>query len=651
MFMHRSGIAGQLGLALSLVLTLVIAGSSLFALRSLGQSTEHAHRQHLASEAQLLAGQLASFHQSLRSSTQRLATLFERRFASGLTLSPATNGTTPSLYLNGERLNGDFTLVDEFTTLTGGAATVFARTGDDFVRVTTSVKKEDGTRAIGTLLDRKHPGYVLLLNGQPYVGRATLFGRQYMNQYTPVRDARGQVIAVLYVGFDYTDEQHNQLQSLAAFRIGEGGSLAIRDNTSGWLVEPAGAAAVDELDAQLAKAAPTQALAWSDGSEEFLSLTAPVDGEGMQVAATLPKKEIDALIWNVGSQLALGSLLALLLAVAATIVLLRHRLRPLARLVEQAHAFGQGNLKVRVPVVRQDEIGTLSTTFNQMAESLSGTVTKVRTSSTDVTQRADQLNKLATGTEQRSAEQATQLDTMVSAVQQFSTTAGEIASGMQRTEQLTVENVTLTQQGAASMRSAANALSKIADSLTSTGQVINGLGERSQQIGGIVGVISGIAEQTNLLALNAAIEAARAGEQGRGFAVVADEVRSLAARTSQATQEITGVIHSVQEETTRAMASIDEGNRLMKDGLALNGTVAATLDDIQTHTAQTLDQFAEIARAAGEQSATASVLSQNLHAVAQDNQSRREAGAELANTAQQLKSLADALEREVNHFS
>jgi methyl-accepting chemotaxis protein len=649
MFGTRSGIAGQLGLALSAVLAVVIAGSSLFALRSLDQSTELAHRQHLASEAQLLAGQLASFHQSLRTNTQRLATLFERRFAEAVVREGS--GTEPTLNVSGRPLNGDFSQVDEFTQLTAGVATVFVRTGEDFLRITTSLKKEDGARAIGTLLDRKHPAYARLLQGQPYVGRAALFGRLYMTQYTPVRDASGTVIAVLFVGFDYTDEQRNQFQSLSAFRIGAGGSLAIRDNASGWLVKPAGAIAVDDLDTQLAKTEPTQTLAWSDGKEDFLSLTAPVAEEGWQVVATLPQKEIDVLIWQVGTQLAMGSLLALLLAVAATIGLLRHRLRPLARLVDQARAFGDGNLRVRVQVIRDDEIGMLSTTFNQMAESLSGTVSKVRTSSTDVTHRADQLNKLATGTEQRSADQAVQLDTMVSAVQQFSATAGEIASGMLRTEQLTVENVTLTRQGAESMRTAAGALQQIAGSLAATGQVINGLGERSQQIGGIVGVISSIAEQTNLLALNAAIEAARAGEQGRGFAVVADEVRSLAARTSQATREITDVIHSVQEETNRAMASIDAGNRLMKEGLALNGTVAATLDEIQTHTAQTLDQFADISRATSEQSATASVLSQNLHTVAQDNQSRRKAGAELANTAQQLKSLADALEREVNHFS
>ncbi len=318
-------------------------------------------------------------------------------------------------------------------------------------------------------MDRKHPGYAPLLNGQPYVGRATLFGRQYMNQYTPVRDNGGRVIAVLYVGFDYTDEQRNQFDALSRFRIGESGSLGIRDDIAGWLLKPAGAVAVDDLDAQLIEADPTQPLTWTESNKNFVSLVAPVSGESMQVAATLPQDEIDALIWRVGTQLALGNLLALLLAVAATIGLLRHRLRPLARLVEQARAFGEGNLKVRVAVVRQDEIGALSTTFNQMAESLSGTVSKVRASSSDVTRRADQLDRLATGTEQRSAEQATQLDTMVSAAEQFSATAGDIASGMQRTEQLTVENVNLTRQGAESMRAAANALQQIAGSLSASG--------------------------------------------------------------------------------------------------------------------------------------------------------------------------------------
>ncbi len=651
MFGIRLGIAGQLGVALSTILAVVITGSSLFALRSLSQSTEQAHRQHLASEAQLLAGQLATFHGTLKISTQRLATLFERRFESGLTLDPAIGGNEPSLYLDGERLNGNFVLVDEFTNLTGGAATIFARAGDDFVRVTTSVKKQDGARAIGTLLERKHPGYSRLIEGQSYVGRATLFGREYMNQYTPVRDAAGRVIAVLYVGFDYTDTQREQFDGLSAFRIGNGGSLAVLDDAGQWLVKPAGATDLDAVTRAAEQTNAGEGFEWTQGNETFVSMVAPVPGDDWQVVATLPQREIDELAWSVGGRLAFGSLLALLLAVGASIVLLRHKLRPLARLVDQAQAFGEGRLSVRMAVDRDDEIGLLSASFNRMAESLGGTVSQVRDSSSNVTRRADQLNTLAAGTEQRSAEQSSQIDTMVSAIEEFSATAQSIADSMQRTEQLTTENVAQTRRGTESMRAASEALSQIARSLGTTGDVVNGLGDRSQQIGGIIGVISGIAEQTNLLALNAAIEAARAGEQGRGFAVVADEVRSLAARTSQATREISEMIGTVQAETSRAMTSIAEGNRLMQEGLTLNQTVDDALSQIENQAVSTLDQIADIARATHEQSSTASLLSQNLQSIAQDNAANREAGTELAGTARELKRLAEALDGGVKRFS
>ncbi|MBC8649717.1 methyl-accepting chemotaxis protein [Pseudomonas sp. MT4] len=374
-------------------------------------------------------------------------------------------------------------------------------------------------------------------------------------------------------------------------------------------------------------------------------------GRAWQVVATLPQRQIDELAWSVGGRLALGSLLALLLAVAASIALLRHKLRPLARLVDQAQAFGEGRLSVRMAVDRDDEIGLLSSSFNRMAESLGGTVSQVRDSSSNVTRRADQLNTLAANTEQRTAEQSSQIDTMVSAIEEFSATAQSIADSMQRTEQLTTENVAQTRRGTESMRAASEALSQIARSLGTTGDVVNGLGERSQQIGGIIGVISGIAEQTNLLALNAAIEAARAGEQGRGFAVVADEVRSLAARTSQATREISEMIGAVQAETSRAMTSIAGGNRLMQEGLTLNQTVDDALSQIENQAVSTLDQIADIARATHEQSSTASLLSQNLQSIAQDNTASRKAGTELAGTARELKRLAEALDSGVKRFS
>ena len=149
---------------------------------------------------------------------------------------------TPSLLLGSEVLNNNFTEVDEFKQMSGGVATVFVRSGDDFIRVSTSLTKQDGSRAIGTVLDRQGPAYQRVLGGQAYIGRAVLFDRSYMTQYSPVRDTSGKVIAVLFIGFDYTDAQAAQFENLKRFRIGQTGSLALLDEQKRWLVPPAGCA-------------------------------------------------------------------------------------------------------------------------------------------------------------------------------------------------------------------------------------------------------------------------------------------------------------------------------------------------------------------------------------------------------------------------
>ena len=651
----RRSIARQLALALSLVLIVVIAGSCLFALHALSVSIEGTQRKHLGSEARLLSDQQQTFLSTLKISTQRLANLFERRFDGGLTRGSERTvvaGTdTPVLLYKGEVLNNDFTQVDDFTRLTGGTATIFVRDGDDFTRITTSLKKQDGSRAIGTRLDRKHPGYAGLLQGQTYVGRAQLFGRSYMTQYSPVRDAQGQVIAVLYVGFDYTDAQAQQLAQLTQLRIGETGSLALLDEQGNWLVPPANAKQANELLAALKNDPKQREHSWRDGNEDFLSVSAPVPGEGWTVVATLPKAELDAPVHAVGLRLAIGSLIALVLAVVASVVLLRHKLKPLGQLVERAQALGRGQLSVRVEARSHDEIGELAQSFNQMADALASTVEQVRGSSRAVTERSQQLSQLSDQTLRRSAEQSSQIDSMASAVEEFSATAQNIADGMQRTERLVQENAQQTRTGTQAMQGASGALEQIADSLASTAELIKGLDGRSQQIGGIIGVISGIAEQTNLLALNAAIEAARAGEQGRGFAVVADEVRQLAGRTSEATREISQMIGAVQGETQRAMGAIDEGNRLMEQGLARNADVAQALRSIDQQVAEAVEQFSGIAQATAEQSTTATALSRNIQAIAVDNAAQRDAAEVLAGTAGELRHLAEDLSAEVGRFS
>jgi len=653
----RARIASQLGLALAVILAVVISGSTVFALRSLDSANLSTREEHLASEARLMADQLNTFHSTLRESTQRLAGLFEKRFSAGLSVHPDQPVTvagvqTPGLSLGGEVLNNNFKEVDDFKAMTAGVATVFVRSGDDFIRVSTSVSKQDGTRAIGTVLDRAGPAYGPVISGQSYIGRALLFGRFYMSQYTPVRDSSGKIIAVLYVGFDYTDAQNAQFENLKRFRIGQTGSLALLDEQNKWLVPPAGVQALDQAVTTIngLVKTPGKGAFWSDTAEDFYSVAVPFEGGPWAVVASMPKTEIRAVTWSVGTQLAIGSLLAMLLAVGAAMWLLRSKLAPLGDLVRQAEALGAGDLSVRLNVSSHDEIGQLARAFNQMSQALSTMVEHIRKASQEVNSRAQALSGLSNGAYEGMEQQSGEITSMAGAVEEFSATSLDIADNMGNTQRLAQENAQQTQIGRTSMGEASSSLEQISSALNSTATVINTLGQRSQEIGGIVGVITSIAEQTNLLALNAAIEAARAGEQGRGFAVVADEVRSLASRTRQATDEISGMISSIQQETGNAISTMEQGKVLMQEGLSRNANVASALERIDEQSRSAGQQFAAITTATQEQSSTATLLSSNLQSIAMANSEQRQVVSNLAVTAKELEKLAQDLRQEVDRF-
>ncbi|WP_017737728.1 methyl-accepting chemotaxis protein [Pseudomonas sp. CBZ-4] len=653
----RARIASQLGLALAVILAVVISGSTVFALRSLDSANLETREEHLASEARLLADQLNTFHSTLRESTQRLSGLFEKRFGAGLSVradQPVTVAgvQTPSLFLGSDLLNNDFAEVDEFKDTSGGVATVFVRNGEDFIRVSTSLTKQDGSRAIGTALDHQHPAYQRLLAGQSYVGRAVLFERSCMTQYTPVRDSAGKVIAVLFVGFDYTDAQNAQFDNLKRFRIGQTGSLALLDEQKKWLVPPAGVQALDQavpVILDLAKQ-PGAGRFWSDKNEDFYSVAVPFEGGPWSVVASMPKAEIRAVTWAVGIRLVIGSVLAMLLAVGAAVWLLRSKLQPLSDLVRQAEALGAGDLSARLNVSSHDEIGQLARSFNQMGEALSTMVSHIRKAAEEVNSRAQALSGLSGGAYEGMEQQSGEITSMAGAVEEFSATSLNIADNMGNTERLAQENAQQTRIGRNSMQEASSSLEHIATALNSTATVINTLGQRSQEIGGIVGTITSIADQTNLLALNAAIEAARAGEQGRGFAVVADEVRNLASRTREATDEISAMIQSIQQETGNAITTMEHGNVLMQEGLSRNADVASALARIDEQSRSAGQQFAAITTATQEQSSTATLLSSNLQSIALANSEQREVVSNLAITAKELETLAAGLRQEVDRF-
>lgn len=344
------------------------------------------------------------------------------------------------------------------------------------------------------------------------------------------------------------------------------------------------------------------------------------------------------------------TIIGMILAVVLGLFMARIISRPLVELASQAQQVAQGNLRVTVAADSKDEVGQLARSFATMIESLNSIISQVSDTSLKVASSSRQLNdtaeQMATGAE----EVAAQVGTVATAGEEMAATSSEIAQNCQYAAEGGKRASDTAQNGAAVVNTTVEVMNRISERVKVTAHTVDQLGARSDQIGEIIGTIEDIADQTNLLALNAAIEAARAGEQGRGFAVVADEVRALAERTTKATREIGEMIKAIQSETRGAVSAMDEGVKEVERGTSEAFKSGQALKEIIEQVNAVTMQISQIATAAEQQTATTSEISTNIQQITQVVQSTSNGAHESANAASQLSDLAENLQRIVNQF-
>lgn len=351
---------------------------------------------------------------------------------------------------------------------------------------------------------------------------------------------------------------------------------------------------------------------------------------------------------NAISAFLLFSLVALILTAGWMV---RHITQGVAALVGSAKAIAAGDLTgADLPIRSEDELGELTAAINQMKNDLRNMIGAVAATAERVASASEEIsasaNQQASGAETQK-EEATHV---AAAMQEMASTVLQVSENSSKAAQSARMAAERAREGGRIVEDSVGKMSAIANSVSHTARQVEELGRSSDQIGEIVSVIDEIADQTNLLALNAAIEAARAGEQGRGFAVVADEVRKLAERTSKATKEISSMIKSIQGETRDAVEAMQQGTQQVQQGVATTSEAGRSLDDIIRTAEQVGDMIAQIATAVTQQSSATEEVTANIDRISKITRETAAGAQQSARACNELSGLALDLQKVVNQF-
>jgi methyl-accepting chemotaxis protein len=580
----------------------------LFVVQVMSTALEKRATELVSAQAQAVGNMIDTFDRIQLGAVEKYSGMFLRLLPGTFSIDAQrtidTGGkVVPVLQHDGADLNLDFSAVDRFTEMTGGNATVFIRKDDDFIRVSTSVKKADGSRAVGTNLGKTHPAYAPLMQGHTYRGMVVLFNKPHVTEYAPIKDANGAVIGIRYVGVDISSDVAALQERIKSLKVGESGYFFVLNSKAGdsfgnFIVHPAlqgknGLGLRDTDGREYVK----EMLQTQQGT---LRIT-PADTDGQsQRLQLLVYQTNDDWNWTIGGVAFVDEVtrevasmrnilftigIVALLGFAALLFTIVHGVisRPLALVKSAAERLAQGDLTVQLDIRKTDEIGQLMVAMNGISQGLTTVVTTIRHGTHQV---ATVSTEIAAGNQElssRTEHQAGSLEETASSIEQLTATVKQNADSAKQANQLASFASEIAAKGGAVVSQVVSTMGAINDS--------------SRKIVDIIGVIDGIAFQTNILALNAAVEAARAGEQGRGFAVVASEVRSLAQRSAGAAQEIKALIGDSVDKVGAGSKLVDAAGQTMDEVVASVGKMTDIMAEILTATQEQSSGIQEVNRA------------------------------------------------------
>nr|WP_314385224.1 methyl-accepting chemotaxis protein [Pseudomonas brenneri] len=346
----------------------------------------------------------------------------------------------------------------------------------------------------------------------------------------------------------------------------------------------------------------------------------------------------------------ISTLLALLVGIIAALVITRQITRPLRETLAVVERIASGDLSHNIQVTRRDELGVLQQGIQRMGTTLRELISGIRDGVTQIASAAEELSAV---TEQTSAgvnSQKIETDQVATAMHEMTATVQEVARNAEQASQAASAADGQAREGDKVVAEAIAQIERLADEVARSTDAMAHLQQESNKIGSVMDVIKAVAEQTNLLALNAAIEAARAGEAGRGFAVVADEVRGLAQRTQKSTEEIEGLVAGLQNGTQQVANVMNNSRSLTDSSVELTRKAGVSLENITRTVSNIQSMNQQIAAAAEQQSAVAEEISRSIVNVRDVSEQTATASDETAKSSVELARLGSQLQQMVSHF-
>ena len=345
-----------------------------------------------------------------------------------------------------------------------------------------------------------------------------------------------------------------------------------------------------------------------------------------------------------------GGLVAAILAVLIATFLARTLTHRLGEAVALARSIADGRLDNTIAIEGKDEVSTLQQAFVAMQDRLRTMIGEIRASAEQLVGAADNISAASVQLSASAQEQSSSASSMAATVEELTVSINHVSDNAVEAHAQSSESGRQSSEGGSVIQETLSRMNLIAQTVEASAGQISELDSHAEQISSIVSVISGIAEQTNLLALNAAIEAARAGEQGRGFAVVADEVRLLAQRTGNSTQEITEMVKRIQSGTREAVGQMEVGVQQVKGGVTLAQQAGEAIVNIRQSSGDVVRMVDQISLALREQTAASQDVARNVERIAQMSQQNSQAVEQTAETAGALQRLAQGLYGQVGVF-